>query len=209
MSFFILMPPQWIFGIGLVFLVSAITALAFNERQKDAVLGRFRFRRRLTSGASTPPRSLSPVKKSSDGSTDTKESSISTPDYVDVFPPSRRSVLSEMTCSLDRDIRIDTEPSLDLLRNSPLPTTQAYDFQYDAPKYTPTGFSTVEIKAMGDFPEYDILSGVPIPEPYANFDPVKALPRPYRPFRWAYHQTMCKLPLTDFYSWISLIQEQH
>jgi hypothetical protein len=45
---------------------------------------------------------------------------------------------------------------------------------------------------MGDFPAYDILSGIPLPEPYVNFDPAKAVPRPYRPFRWAYHQTMCK-----------------
>jgi hypothetical protein len=73
-----------------------------------------------------------------------------------------------------------------------LPITRAYDLENGSPKYTPTGFSTTEIQAMGDFPAYDILSGVPLPEPYENFDPAKALPRPYRPFRWAYHQTMCK-----------------
>jgi len=41
-----------------------------------------------------------------------------------------------------------------------------------------------------------------LPEPYGGFDPAKALPRPYRPFRWAYHQTMCTFlniakPLND------------
>lgn len=63
-------------------------------------------------------------------------------------------------------------------------------------KYTPTGFSTDEIKTLGDFPAYDILSGVPLPEPYEEFQAEKAVPRPYRPFRWAYHQTMCKSALS-------------
>lgn len=61
----------------------------------------------------------------------------------------------------------------------------------DGSKHTPTGFSIDEIKALGDFPDYAELSGVPLPEPYFEFDIDKALPRPYRPFRWAYHQTMC------------------
>jgi hypothetical protein len=197
MSFSTLIPDQWILGLGLVFLLSALTALISNKRRRDAVLERLHFHRRRASGASTPPRSLSPAKKRSDYSTDTKESSTSTPHYVDAFPPSRRSVLPELAenaSSLGRNILIGTEPSLDLRRNDPLPTTRSYDLENDAPKYTPTGFSTGEIKAMGEFPAYDILSGVPLPEPYANFDPTKALPRPYRPFRWAYHQTMCELP---------------
>ena len=49
-----------------------------------------------------------------------------------------------------------------------------------------------EIKALGDFPDYEALSGVPLPEPYKEFDIKTALPRPYRPFRWQYHQTMCE-----------------
>lgn len=57
--------------------------------------------------------------------------------------------------------------------------------------YTPTGFSIAEIKALGDFPDYAALSGIPLPEVYEGFEIEKALPRPYRPFRWAYHQTMC------------------
>lgn len=58
------------------------------------------------------------------------------------------------------------------------------------PLYTPTEFSTEEIKALGEFPDYATLSGVPLPRPYHEFDIKKALPRPYRPFRWNYHQTM-------------------
>ena len=61
-------------------------------------------------------------------------------------------------------------------------------------RYTPTGLSVAEVKALGDFPDYAALSGVPLPRAYGEeFDVDKALARPYRPFRWAYHQTMCML----------------
>ncbi|GES64239.1 HRQ family protein [Aspergillus terreus] len=69
--------------------------------------------------------------------------------------------------------------------------------------YTPTGFSVAEIKELGDFPDYAALSGVPLPGAYHEFDIEKALPRPYRPFRWSYHQTMSLTKLeTDW--WIEL-----
>jgi hypothetical protein len=58
---------------------------------------------------------------------------------------------------------------------------------------------------MGDFPAYDILSGVPLPKPYTHFEPAKALPRPYRPFRWAYHQTMCKQYLIEIFGGVFLM----
>lgn len=61
----------------------------------------------------------------------------------------------------------------------------------DPEKYVASGFRVKEVKALGDFPDYSELSGVPDPEAYENFDVSKAIPRPYRPFRWAYHQTMC------------------
>jgi hypothetical protein len=57
---------------------------------------------------------------------------------------------------------------------------------------TPCDFTVEDIEALGDFPDYATLSGIPLPEPYHDFDIKKAKPRPYRPFRWAYHQTMCK-----------------
>lgn len=37
---------------------------------------------------------------------------------------------------------------------------------------------------------YFELSGVPRPKPIRNFNVRDAKPRPYRPFRWPYHQTM-------------------
>lgn len=51
-----------------------------------------------------------------------------------------------------------------------------------------------EIAAFGRFPDYAALSGVPLPCPYHNFNIATACARPYRPFRWPYHQTMCMPP---------------
>ena len=59
---------------------------------------------------------------------------------------------------------------------------------------TATGFTAEEIRRLGDFPDYATLSGVPLPQCDADFDIRTAIPRPYRPLRWPYHQTMCKLP---------------
>ncbi|KAG5340144.1 hypothetical protein E4T56_gene19449 [Termitomyces sp. T112] len=39
-------------------------------------------------------------------------------------------------------------------------------------------------------PDYPQLSGVPLPKPLWDFDVRTAKARPYRPFRWDYHQTM-------------------
>ena len=56
---------------------------------------------------------------------------------------------------------------------------------------TPTGITIGELRELGDFPNYATLSGVPPPAVYKDLKVETALPRPYRPFRWAYHQTMC------------------
>jgi hypothetical protein len=197
MTFHALVPDQLILGLGVILVLSSIVILSVNKRHRDAVLGRLHFHHRRASGASTPPRSFSPSKKAPITPTGGKESLPSTtltPDYVNTFPPSRRSVLPELAEQASAEnakVLLSTEPSVDCILKEILPTTRSYDLNNDVPKYTPTGFSTDEIKAMGDFPAYDILSGVPLPEPYQNFDPARALPRPYRPFRWAYHQTMC------------------
>lgn len=190
---------EWLFGFGIVLLLSAAAVLAINKRQRDALLKRFHFQHRRASAASTPPRSISPSKNDAQPLLDSKEPLTSTtpsPDYVHAFPPTRRSVLPELSSKVNaassKDIPLATEPSVDFLVKNALPTTRSYEFENEIPKYTSTGFSTAEIKAMGDFPPYDILSGVPLPRPYENFDPEKAIPRPYRPFRWAYHQTMCR-----------------
>ncbi|KAK1140194.1 hypothetical protein N8T08_010582 [Aspergillus melleus] len=64
------------------------------------------------------------------------------------------------------------------VREQILPMTTDYRACEDE-KYTPTGFSMREIKALGNFPDYAELSGVPLPQPYSEFDIEKALPRPY------------------------------
>ena len=194
MNLFVRMPDGWLWGLSIVVLLSSFTALALSKRQRDAVLERFSIRRRRASGASTPPRSFSPSKDAADKKTSLHSTA---PDYSKVLPPSRRSaltVLAETASSANQEILSGPEPTLNSLLDNLLPTTRSYDLDNIVPKYTPTGFSTTEIKAMGDFPAYDVLSGVPLPAPYENFNPETALPRPYRPFRWAYHQTMCMFP---------------
>ncbi|RDW84968.1 hypothetical protein BP6252_02558 [Coleophoma cylindrospora] len=186
MGFATLMSERWLFGLGAVFVLSSIITLILNKQQREAALGRLGFRRRRASGASTPPRSVSPKK-------DAKQSGPTKPDYTAQFPPSRRSALTELakkvTDASGKVLAVE-EPASDFLLKDSLPFAQSFALQNDTPKYTPTGFSTAEVKAMGDFPEYDVLSGVPLPKEYKEFNPATALPRPYRPFRWAYHQTM-------------------
>lgn len=173
--------------LGAAFVVSS--ALLFSQKGKRSViLERLRISRRRDSGAKTPPRSLSPGKKQ----LPTQEV-----DYSDVFPPSRRSTLAET----DLPSKLGTT-SEELVTSQPtwtknmLPLECSYMDAKDS-MFTPCEFSIKEIKALGDFPDYAALSGVPLPQPYTEFDIKKALPRPYRPFRWAYHQTMCMYSYTS------------
>ncbi|KAF4971756.1 hypothetical protein FSARC_1505 [Fusarium sarcochroum] len=126
---------------------------------------------RYTSWPSSPP--PEPVKKSAAA------------DYTTVYPPPQRHVLpeisSEFPSSNDVNLSVTPQPLLRLDE----------DYRHaDPTKYNFTGFSVDEIRRLGDFPDYAKLSGVSLPEPLKNFDVDTALPRPYRPFRWAYHQTM-------------------
>lgn len=190
-----------VFGLGLLFVITSITLLIINKRQRESVLHRLHFKHRRTSGANTPPRSFSPgIEKSNILSEPDTPPSSSTIELINFFPPSRRSCLPEIAeyvPAIDAEILNAPEPSVDDLRDNSLPTTQSYSVENEVPKYTPTGFTTAEIQAMGDFPPYDILSGVPLPSSYEGFQYAKALPRPYRPFRWTYHQTMCKIHVSS------------
>ncbi|KAF4971872.1 hypothetical protein FZEAL_9729 [Fusarium zealandicum] len=119
--------------------------------------------------SSPPPE---PVKKSSAA------------DYTRAFPPSQRHVLPE--------ISPDFSPTpVDLAASTKSILRLEEDYRSASPaKYNFTGFSVEEILRLGDFPDYAKLSGVPSPTPLKNFNVDTAMPRPYRPFRWAYHQTM-------------------
>lgn len=108
--------------------------------------------------------------------------------YKNAFPPSQRQQLSQL------GPRFAGATEIDLSR---VPSSSLVKLHEDASKcsdaqYVFSGFSVKEIRLLGTFPDYSILSGVPHPAPLASFDITKAKPRPYRPFRWPYHQTMCK-----------------
>lgn len=173
--------------LGIAFCLSTITYLALGQKQRDVLIRRLRLRGRRTSAASTPPRSLSPEKKA--------PITVSSPaEYADSFPPSRREALAKVMKPISQ-LDVDDVVGVDAEKTMSSDMMMPYESNYlkvDGSKHTPTGISVDEIKALGDFPNYAELSGVPLPEPYQEFDIDNALPRPYRPFRWSYHQTMCK-----------------
>ncbi|KAI1814243.1 alpha-1,2-mannosyltransferase [Poronia punctata] len=117
-------------------------------------------------------------------------------DIANTFPPSQRDELNKILSKTD-----STFSKKSFIRNL-LDINEDYTTA-DESKYIYSGFSIREIKALGDFPDYATLSGVPLPSPYPEFDIDKALPRPYRPFRWPYHQTMSLSKLEPDW-WIEL-----
>jgi hypothetical protein len=179
------MENGFILLLGLAFTLITSFYLLISKRRRDLVLDRLRLARRRGSGARTPPRSLSPKKDESD---------CGDPDYKDVFPPSRRFTLATAAPEIVAKYGeiIGNLESVGEKKPERIPLDVPFD-QANPNALTPTEFSVEEIKALGDFPDYATLSGVPLPQPYTEFDINKAKPRPYRPFRWSYHQTMCKL----------------
>ena len=174
---------------GALFVASAVTILVFDNKQRHVVLQRFDIRRRRATGSLTPPRSLSPGKHALPSNNAPKG-----PDFSDVFPPNRREAL----CHLPPDAMHGpgkTANELSLLHpdySKRVPSEEAWDFEKLANGVTATGFTLDEIKRLGDFPDYSALSGIPLPAEYVGFDVAKAKARPFRPLRWAYHQTMCE-----------------
>ncbi|KAH8905793.1 hypothetical protein BR93DRAFT_880422 [Coniochaeta sp. PMI_546] len=128
------------------------------------------------------------------------------PTYLLQFPPSRRHVLGGLSALEKSVLEPDMAPRT--LQAKALPTTRAHDLKKDD-QYTPTGFSTQEIRALGRFPDYALLSGVRHPKPCdVNFDISKAMFRPYRPFRWNYHQTMSLMKFDPDW-WVELERNYH
>ena len=161
------------------FVASSTYLVVTQKGRRNAVLERLHISRRRVSGAKTPPRSLSPDRKNA-------------ANYADTFPPSRRFTLAKTNLPT-----ILGKSSEELVATNAVWTQQMVPWEssyLDAEdsQYTPCEFSIQDIKALGDFPDYSLLSGVPPTNPYPDFDINKAKPRPYRPFRWPYHQTMCK-----------------
>lgn len=113
--------------------------------------------------------------------------------WVLQFPPSRRHALADL--KVKGTTAPYTTPNAEVLRKRAVPTKRTADWDRDN-QYTPTGFTTQDIRALGRFPDYAVLTGVRDPQPYGpQFDINKAMFRPFRPFRWNYHQTMGKYSL--------------
>ncbi|KAF1964191.1 hypothetical protein BU23DRAFT_71934 [Bimuria novae-zelandiae CBS 107.79] len=165
--------------LGAVFVASSVIVFLLKKSRRDVILARLHVQRRRISGAKTPPRSLSPG----------KDYTNPPPDYSAVYPPSRKIALADIPGFAEKLGKSQGALIASAEKKGCIPFTIEL---HDAKKtmITPCEFTVEEIEALGDFPDYATLSGIPLPEPYRDFDIQKAKPRPYRPFRWPYHQTM-------------------
>lgn len=158
-----------------------------NLARRSHFFDKFHRRHRRVSGASTPPRRLPLEKK-------VEPNEPPSTDYRSTLPPSTTESLAEVVSSLPPEQRNRFDCSMrspdEILKNM-MPFDVPFG-KWGARDYTPTGISAEEIHALGDFPDYAKLSSVPLPQAFPEFDINRAMPRPYRPLRWAYHQTMCK-----------------
>jgi len=174
-----LMSPESAWRVGLVLVAATAVYTVLYRASAKSLLNRVSIRDRRDSTAKTPPRSVSPDNK------DVK-SATSPSSYNHALPPLRREAMLQLKGAAMRWREVE---ETEMQRNI-LPMTA--DYRTSPGKlYTPTGFTVDEIKTLGDFPDYATLSGVPLPSAYPEHDIDRAKPRPYRPFRWAYHQTMC------------------
>lgn len=181
--------------LAIAVLLANIALLVLTKSQKETLYVRVSSwapavaRGRRTSSANTPPRSLTPEKKVPSNAPPPAE-------YKDYFPPSSREVLIRIAQSLPASQRKKIgvlEVNREEFIKNVIPLEA--DYRDCGPAtFTPMEISMAEIKALGDFPDYCKLSGVPLPQAYEEFVIEKAQPRPYRPFRWPYYQTMGMLP---------------
>ncbi|KAI1387718.1 uncharacterized protein F4822DRAFT_290685 [Hypoxylon trugodes] len=176
--------------------LSLITFLTLSRSQKNVVLRRLGLTGRNASRPSTP---------SLEKQTPSKPLASSTSDLLATLPPTPRdqlrTVIHKLSATQQEAIG-DLSFDADVFARSLLGLEEDYRTADDS-KYSYMGFSVRELKALGDFPDYSTISEVPMPNPYPEFNIDRALPRPYRPFRWAYHQTMSLTKLeTDW--WIEL-----
>lgn len=175
-------------GAALSFI--SLIYLALNPTYRNGVLARLGLPRSKTTEIYSPVKSLSPEKQ---GLPESNEPP-SPPTYNNVFPPHRRQALAELLSDAMKGTGMTakqlSERQPDYSRLTPDKSVADSDAMRQ--HVTATGFTVEEIKQLGDFPDYATLSGVPLPQPYKEFDIKAAKPRPYRPLRWAYHQTMCR-----------------
>jgi hypothetical protein len=181
------MTISYLSALGIAFAIVTVSYFSLDHKQRTLLLSRFGLDRQHRLPWA-PQRSPSLTKHGEKFTPPTGQ------EYKDAFPPSRRLALAELTDSRFSvggksgkglsEIPHNTDKSLPDDQNVLAPQYKKFS--------TPTGFTVEEIKALGNFPDYATLSGVPLPAPYTDFDIKTAMSRPYRPFRWSYHQTMCK-----------------
>lgn len=165
----------WLAGIALVALAGF--SFAFDT-PKAGFLGLLQLGNRKASTAGSQSSASSGAKKPTGPAPSSN--------YAETLPPLRRDALAKLK---NKAVPFTEVEETKILKQA-LPIDMDYRTCTEE-RYTPTGFSVQEIKALGDFPNYAELSGVPLPQPYKEFNIEKALPRPFRPIRWNYHQTMC------------------
>lgn len=170
-----------VFWLPSVIILSYLVYICTNGHARQKVLDRLISRRRRTSTATTPPRQLSPEKP--ELSDEKHQPQDARQGYERAFPPSRKHALEHPSAQADLQL---IEPDYSRL----LPDKETPNAGQHLHHATATGFTLEDIQQLGDFPDYATLSGVPLPQAYVEFDIETALSRPYRPFRWAYHQTM-------------------
>ncbi|KAL8946517.1 MAG: hypothetical protein Q9222_007103, partial [Ikaeria aurantiellina] len=185
-------------------LLSIISFLWMSRQQRKQVSSQvaswFSFTPRTRDAASsskTPPRSISPEKK--------VPVNVPPPcEYQNVLPPWTRDVLPK---GFAKGIGTAADTGELIAQGSCqklIPFTTDFRSSTAASStFTPMGVSLSEVAALGDFPDYAELSGVPLPKPYTGFKIETATPRPYRPFRWAYHQTMSLMKMENDW-WLEL-----
>ena len=196
MTLVISMPSsQSLILVAIAILLTAVTYLVQTQTQKRAIQQYLASwvpnlsQERRTSTSDTPPRSLTREKKVPDNAPPPSP-------YRDIFPPSIRGnllALKSASKSLFSGLgtqsgKIDVDQLVTV--NNVIPFEQDYR-EASSSTFTPMGVTVGEVKALGDFPDYSRLSSVALPEAYKEHKLATAIPRPYRPFRWAYHQTMC------------------
>ncbi|KAI5866327.1 hypothetical protein GGS23DRAFT_617429 [Durotheca rogersii] len=170
-------------------ILSLVTFLALRPAQRAAVLGRLGLGGAARAAARRP--STPSLEKQPPPS---KPLASSSSDLAATFPPRQRAELQQLAAALPEaqrralgDVAAFDEAAF---ARALLGLAEDYRAPAAAAKYSCSGLAVREIRALGDFPDYAALSGVPPPAPYPEFDIDRALPRPYRPFRWPYHQTM-------------------
>ncbi|KAL7274876.1 hypothetical protein RUND412_002209 [Rhizina undulata] len=182
--------------LGITLLLASTLYFTLRWRTRKVIVEKFITRGRLDTAA-TPPRSLSPSPKRR--CTATALQLTSGPPSEKPFSPTddpsgvsqvRRASLTAIFTNI-----LPKLPTATGFRRGSLALNSDSRRGSTASNASDPGNDVVfrtkeEIEAYGDFPDYAQLSGVRLPVSYENFNIDTALPRPYRPFRWAYHQTM-------------------